>query len=167
MLKQRVITAVVLLSLVLPALFASAPLPFAALTLIFIAAAGWEWVRLNGASARPSIVFGVLLGAACALALDAGWEHRVPPLAWWAAMGVWVLGGAWALKAGPTGWGRLPMALRWALGLIGLWLVWLALASARHVGVNFILSIFSLVWVSDRGTKAPGEFNVFLADWVP
>jgi Tol biopolymer transport system component len=24
-----------------------------------------------------------------------------------------------------------------------------------------------LVWVSDRHTKAPGEFNVFLADWVP
>jgi TolB protein len=25
----------------------------------------------------------------------------------------------------------------------------------------------SLVWVSDRQAKAPGEFNVFLADWVP
>lgn len=24
-----------------------------------------------------------------------------------------------------------------------------------------------LVWVSDRGAKAPGEFNVFLADWAP
>jgi TolB protein len=24
-----------------------------------------------------------------------------------------------------------------------------------------------LVWVSDRNTKEPGEFNVFLADWVP
>lgn len=24
-----------------------------------------------------------------------------------------------------------------------------------------------LVWVSDRGARAPGEFNVFLADWVP
>ncbi len=24
-----------------------------------------------------------------------------------------------------------------------------------------------LVWVSDRQTKVPGEFNVFLADWVP
>jgi Tol biopolymer transport system component len=24
-----------------------------------------------------------------------------------------------------------------------------------------------LVWVSDRGGKEPGEFNVFLADWVP
>jgi Tol biopolymer transport system component len=25
----------------------------------------------------------------------------------------------------------------------------------------------SLVWVSDRKAKTPGEFNVFLADWVP
>jgi Tol biopolymer transport system component len=24
-----------------------------------------------------------------------------------------------------------------------------------------------LVWVSDRNAKEPGEFNVFLADWVP
>jgi Tol biopolymer transport system component len=24
-----------------------------------------------------------------------------------------------------------------------------------------------LVWVSDRSAKAPGEFNIFLADWVP
>jgi Tol biopolymer transport system component len=24
-----------------------------------------------------------------------------------------------------------------------------------------------LVWVSDRNAKAPGEFNIFLADWVP
>jgi Tol biopolymer transport system component len=24
-----------------------------------------------------------------------------------------------------------------------------------------------LVWVSDRSSKVPDEFNVFLADWVP
>jgi len=24
-----------------------------------------------------------------------------------------------------------------------------------------------LVWVSNRGAKEPGEFNIFLADWVP
>jgi len=24
-----------------------------------------------------------------------------------------------------------------------------------------------LVWVSDRSSKSPGEFNVFLADWIP
>jgi phosphatidate cytidylyltransferase len=149
MLKQRVITALVLLSLVLPALFAPVSLPFAVLTLIFIAAAGWEWVRLNGGTRLPSIFCGVLLGAACAVALSVGWERSAPHLLWWAAMGVWVLGGSWALKVGPTGWGQLPQGLRWVLGLVGLWLAWLALASARTLGVNFILSIFSLVWVSD------------------
>jgi len=25
----------------------------------------------------------------------------------------------------------------------------------------------TLVWVSDRNTPARGEFNIFLADWVP
>ncbi len=85
MLKQRVITAVVLLGIVLPALFAPVPLPFAALTLIFIAAAGWEWVRLNGGGTLPSIVCGLLLGGACALALAAGWERSAPLVAWWAA----------------------------------------------------------------------------------
>jgi len=24
-----------------------------------------------------------------------------------------------------------------------------------------------LVWVSDRGAKEKGEFNIFLADWAP
>lgn len=167
MLKQRVITAVVLLGIVLPALFAPVPLPFAALTLIFIAAAGWEWVRLNGGQALSSIGFGLLLGAACALALGAGWEHSAPPSAWWAAMAVWVLGGSWALKAGPAGWGLLPQGVRWALGLIGLWLAWLALASARTSGVNFILSIFSLVWVSDIaayfGGRAFGKHKLALS----
>ncbi len=82
-------------------------------------------------------------------------------------MAVWVLGGAWALKVGPAGWGRLPQSLRWALGLTGLWLAWLALASARTLGVNFILSIFSLVWVSDIaayfGGRAFGKRKLALA----
>ena len=149
MLKQRVITAVVLLGIVLPTLFAPVALPFAALTLVFIGAAGWEWARLNGGQSLSALGFGLLLGGACALALGAGWEQSASPLTWWAAMGVWVLGGSWVLKAGPAGWGLVPQSLRWALGLIGLWLAWLALASARNLGVNFILSIFSLVWVSD------------------
>ncbi len=149
MLVQRVITAIVLLAMWLPALFASTPWPFAVLTLIFIAAAGGEWMQLNGAGSLMSIACGALLGGACALALWADWPRSAPSVAWWAAMAGWVLGGAWALKVGPAGWGRLPQALRWPLGLLALWLAWLALASARTRGVNFILSVFSLVWVAD------------------
>ena len=42
MLLQRVVTALVLLALLLPALFAPLAGPFAVLTLLLIAAAGWE-----------------------------------------------------------------------------------------------------------------------------
>ena len=47
MLKQRVITALVLLVVLLPCIFVATPRPFAVLTLVFVAAALWEWARLN------------------------------------------------------------------------------------------------------------------------
>ena len=50
MLKQRVITAVVLLAILLPALFYPSYVPFCAITLVLISAGGWEWGRLNGCS---------------------------------------------------------------------------------------------------------------------
>ena len=149
MLGQRIVTAVVLLALLLPALFASVAWPFAVLTLVMIAAAGWEWGRLNHAGPILSLAFGALLAAACAAALVAGWTLQAPPAVWWAATLIWVLGGVWALKSGPAGWHLLPRAGRWVLGLLALWAAWLALASARSIGVNFILSIFCLVWAAD------------------
>ena len=42
MLKQRIITAIVLLAILRPALFWPSPAPFAAVTLVMIAAAAWE-----------------------------------------------------------------------------------------------------------------------------
>jgi phosphatidate cytidylyltransferase len=149
MLKQRVITAVVLLALLLPALFARAAWPFALLTLVMIGAAGWEWGRLNGAPANAAIALGCLLAAACGLALWAGWARGAPVIAWWVATLVWVLGGVWALRAGPSGWPHLSKALRLALGMVALWTAWLALANAKSTGINFILSLFCLVWAAD------------------
>ena len=48
MLKQRVITAVVLLALLLPAMAAQDGRWFEALTLLMMAAGAWEWSRLQG-----------------------------------------------------------------------------------------------------------------------
>jgi phosphatidate cytidylyltransferase len=42
-------------------------------------------------------------------------------------------------------------AVRWALGLGLLWLAWLALAQARTIGINFLLSVLCVVWVADIG----------------
>ena len=61
----------------------------------------------------------------------------------------WVLGGAFVLRGGPAAWPLLPSAVRCALGLLLLWTAWLALAAAKVIGVNFILSVFCLVWAAD------------------
>ncbi|MFV3598014.1 hypothetical protein ACNJGJ_21655, partial [Mycobacterium tuberculosis] len=58
MLKQRVITALILVAILLPTLLAEAAWPFALLTLVFISAAGWEWSRLNDAPGVRALVLG-------------------------------------------------------------------------------------------------------------
>ena len=166
MLKQRVITALVLMAFLLPALFARPAWPFAVLSLLLLGAAGWEWGRLNGAGAA-SVPMGLLLAALCALALWAGWGAAPPALVWWATMAVWVLGGAFVLRGGPAAWPLIPAGIRWALGLALLWTAWLALAHAKAIGINFILSVFCLVWAADIaayfGGRAFGKRKLALA----
>ncbi len=149
MLRQRIITALVLVGLLLGALTVNAHWPFAVLTLALIAAAGWEWARLNQAGETLSLTMGAALAAAGALALWGGWDQHAPPLVWWLAAVVWVLAGALALRRGPPAWPLLPQAARWLLGLVVLWAAWLAIAHARVVGINFMLSVFCLVWMAD------------------
>ena len=149
MLKQRVITAVLLLLVLLPALFAPVAWPFAAFTLVFVAAGGWEWVRLNGGGTVASVGSALLLALACGAAWMSGWVDSAPGALWLSATGLWVIAGVLALRAGPVGWGLVHPLLRCAVGLLLLWLAWLAMCAARARGLNFILSVFSLVWISD------------------
>ena len=158
MLRQRVITAVVLLALLLPALFARSPLPFALLTLLLISAAGWEWARLNGVQAMlPAVASGLLLAVVCGASLSQLAQVGQSATLWWMGLAVWVLGGGLALRQGPAGWPRVPAALRWALGLAGLWLAWLAMAQARTIGINFLLSVMCVVWAADIAAYFTGR----------
>ena len=149
MLRQRVITALVLVGLLLGALTSSSSWPFAVLALILIAAAGWEWGRLNQASATLALLMGALLAAAGAWALAAGWSERAPAAVWWIVTALWLVCGALALRAGPTVWPQLPRAARWGLGWVALGSAWLALAHSRAIGINFMLSLLCLVWMAD------------------
>ena len=148
MLKQRVITALILLVLLLPALFYARAWPFAVLTGGAFAAAGWEWSRLNGASGL-ALPFGLALGGACLAAWLAGWAEATPSVAWWAATIVWIVAGIRVLRGGTTAWARLPKSVRCLVGLVLLWTAWLALVHAKTIGINFILSVFCLVWAAD------------------
>jgi phosphatidate cytidylyltransferase len=157
MLKQRVITAVVLLAILLPALFWPTPVPFALVALVLIAAAAWEYGRLNGASEAAAVSLGALCVALCAAAWAAGWLERPLPVLWTVAGGAWVLAGAWLLKAGVPGWPRIPRLVRLTAGLLALWVAWLAVAQARVMGINFLLSVLVLVWVADIAAYFAGR----------
>jgi len=157
MLKQRVITAVVLLAILLPALFYPSYVPFCAITLVLISAGGWEWGRLNGCSQPLSVLLGVACLAACLLSWYVGLLTQSMPWLWSAVGATWVLAGGWLLRSGVSGWPQIPKSLRLVLGAVAIWLAWLALAQARVIGVNFLLSVMVLVWVADIGAYFSGK----------
>ena len=105
MLKQRVITALVLLLILLPALFHPDTRYWRLVTLLLIAAAAWEWGRLNGLGQ-----FGAWIGAfvclvACVMAWDLGLLATPQPLLWTLAGGALGAGrrGAAQGRRGPLG----------------------------------------------------------------
>lgn len=149
MLKQRVITALVLLAILLPALFHPNPLAFNIVVLVLMAAGAWEWGRLNGFGSAGSIGLGGLCVALCGASWALGAVTLSLPWIWAIGGGLWVLGGAALLRAGVAGWPRVPAALRVVGGLLALWLAWLAVVQARAQGINFLLSVLVLVWVAD------------------
>ncbi|MDQ3061166.1 MAG: phosphatidate cytidylyltransferase [Pseudomonadota bacterium] len=164
MLKQRVITALVLLAILLPALFYKTPMPFAMLALVLIGAGAWEWGRLNGLGQGGALALSGLCLLACGLSWQGGLLAQPLPLLWALAGAVWVLAGGWLLRSGVAGWPRIPKPLRLVGGFIALWLAWLAIAQARIMGIEFLLSVLVLVWVADisayfAGRKFGGRFS--------
>ncbi|HZF81027.1 MAG TPA: phosphatidate cytidylyltransferase [Rubrivivax sp.] len=157
MLLQRVITALVLVGLFLASLFTPNVWPFALLTLALMAAGGWEWGRLNNAGGGLALGMGALVAAGGAAALFAGWVQKAPPLLWLLASGLWIVAGSVALRSGPGTWPQLPRAARWVVGLVALWAAWLALAQARVISINFMLSVLCVVWMADVAAYAGGR----------
>ena len=180
MLKQRVITGLILLAILLPTLLAEAAWPFALLTLVFISAAGWEWSRLNEAPGARAWLLGAAVAGACVYAAHAFhlplWGdvaqavsphvhasgHALvgfitPAEVWLGSTLLWVIGGALALRWGPTHWLQVPQGLRRLLGLALLVLAWMALVESKAQGLNYLLSVFCLVWGADIGAYFGGR----------
>jgi len=157
MLATRIATALVLLALLLPALAAPMLWPFQALTLILLAAAGWEWGRLNGAGFVAALGLGVVVALACVAAASAGWATAHPGQGWWLPAACWVVGASLALRVGPSGWQAAPRGPRIVIGVGILVAAWLAMAQAQAIGVNFLLSVLALVWMADIAAYAGGR----------
>ncbi|MEE1653994.1 MULTISPECIES: phosphatidate cytidylyltransferase [Brachymonas] len=153
MLKQRIITAIILLIVLLGALFAPGHQAFSLLMALAIACAGWEWARLSGFSGMANILWALLAVAGCLLMGLAGWQLQASNASTALITLVsllWLLSTPWLLRAGVPVWQRIPRWLRMTAGLLVLWATWLAIVQllAQH-GPWYLLSAMALVWVAD------------------
>ena len=151
MLKQRVITAIALLSVLVPALLSSSQVPLALVSLILCATGAWEWGRLNDLSFQKAS--GIALF--CTLLCAGSWRFRIfiePNYYFWLTCSVlWVFVGAILLRLGPDRWLNINKTIRILGGVFALYATWIAIFQAKAMSVNFLLSIFALVWVADIG----------------
>ncbi len=149
MLRLRILTAVALLAILLPAVFYPEPVVFACVAGVLMACGAWEWFRLNGASQLHSL----FAGGFCALVCSALWMLQPSgptlQLVWLASAVVWVAGGGALIRSGVQAWGASNQTMRQLTGFAILCAAWLAVVSARSQGVNFLFSVLVLVWVAD------------------
>ena len=157
MLRQRIITAIVLMAFLLPALFAPTAQPLAILSLFIIAAAAWEWGRLNGLSMRGAMGCAVFCLVICLLIWSERWADEPPPLLWPLVGGAWVLAGVWLVRRGVEGWQSIPLAVRLIAGVIALSASWIAMFQAKVCGINFLFSLLLIVWMADIAAYFSGR----------
>ena len=82
--------------------------------------------------------------------------HTTPNL-WLVAGALWVLMSAWMLRSGLASWGSVHLSTKLVGGTLALWLCWLAIFQAKRVGINYMLSIFVLVWIADIAAYFAGR----------
>lgn len=153
MIRQRLVTALVLAAALLLVLFA-APLPVAAAVLGGLVIVGaWEWSALGGCR-QPGT-----RAAYAAVAMAAAWLAgdlwaASPGAMLWLNLSVWVLGLIWMLRY-PV---PIPRAFALGSGLIIMPLGWLFLISVLgDWGPLWALFLFALVAAADVGAFFSGR----------
>lgn len=160
MLKQRVITGLVLAVSFLAALFALPSYGFIALMTAVLAYAAWEWSHLAGLNSTAGRGFYMLsvVAIAAALGVYIGFEKNILlaekprfllllACTWWAIAVLWVQ----SYPSSAILWGR-----RWVCLLMGAFVLlpmWLAFAGLMSLaeGPKLVLAVVALVALADIG----------------
>ncbi len=157
MLKQRVITAVVLLVLLVGAL-AWSSLAFELLATVAVAAALGEWMQLVGWPRAVAVVgaavFGLVLLAA-ALAAPEWIERALVPLSVLATI-VWGALAVLLLQADAMAL-RMPRGASTALAVLMTAAAWVALVHFLLEGVVVLFSVLVIVWLADTAAYFAGR----------
>lgn len=154
MLKQRILTALVLLPLMILMLFFSGSMVWAAFSALIALLALWEYSRLAQIPAAERATYLGSVGAFMLFAYLGGWQ--LPNLAWFLVLVFWLimmplwLHKKWVLKGG-----FLSKALGWVLMLP----FWFALVQLRPDGnsAGQLLAVMVLVWLADSAAYFVGR----------
>lgn len=162
MLKQRLLTAAVLIPLVVWAVLG---LPSGTLALVlgaFVLVGAWEWGALMGlTSPRPRVFYLALM----AVALGLGWSviERPALLAVLLALAFawWIVALAWLVRYRPGGKGDGAMpAIKGVAGILTLvpaWTALVALHGTGRTGAYLLLLLLVLIWLADSGAFFVGR----------
>ena len=157
MLKQRIITALVLLIVLALALTVAKPWGFPVLALLLVGAVIGEWLLLLGFG--RIVVTIAALGTMLVLWMAAGTHDaaRIDLAAWIAAASIWFV-----LALGLIAARRFPTVTQFRFfhacaALVLPAACWLALVAAYRQGLVFMLSILAVVWAADVAAYFAGR----------
>lgn len=157
MLRQRIITALILLPVALGGFFLLGGGAFALFIGLVVSLGAWEWARLAGLEAQPlrAAYAAVVAGALLLL-------YLMPDLAPWVlgASVIWWALATWLVLTYPRSselWASV--ACRLLIGLLILLPAWQGLVLLKHwtMGNWLILSVMVLVWAADIGAYFAGR----------
>ena len=158
MLKQRVITALVLVALLLGAL-AWSSLALAVLLTLAFALAQAEWLQLAGWRFASALAVALLLGAAQVAALVAApprVEAVTMPLVAVATV-VWLVVGSLLLRSERSGPVHIAPSVSTLLAVLLPLAAWCALMLFLRVGAVTLLSVLVIVWLADTAAYFSGR----------
>lgn len=156
MLKQRLITALILAPLALLGLFGLDGGAFALFTAAIVLVGAWEWVNLAGYERPGQRLLGVAVTATLmALLWLVGATQAIWPL-WLAAAG-WLVNLYWVTRYPERQAQWQAPSRRLAMGLWVLLPTWVGFIALRDGGAEWLLFVLLLVWTADSGAYFAGR----------
>lgn len=163
MLKQRILSALVVAPLFIAAVLLIPTAAFKALLAVLVAVCAFEWARLShvdGAGGR--VAYAVVLVLCGYLVQGYADELRLHRWVYWLALVWWAAVCIWLVCFQRAGWGRRRLGRTGALsmGAVTLLPAWFALVSLHGLpgqGPALALYVFLLVWAADIGAYAAGK----------
>lgn len=162
MLKQRLLTAAVLVALIITAVFLFSTLWFAVLLAVFLVIGAWEWARLmkSDRNATLPVLPGVLVAVLIPL-----WFFQHETVLLLVVLGAAAIGWCVALSSLPRSNTLRALhsygnSVRFLVGLFLLappWLALIHLHATPHYGPWYVLFLFGLVSVADSAAYFTGR----------